>query len=251
MRQLNRSLYLVTRIVDIISSIHVVQFGHFVRLVHIVRILLVVFLSTSAHYCSAQVQVSQEPRHHKVFDNGWVRILDVHIPPGDTSMYHIHSTPSVFLILSNTKTGSEVLVEPAKTSFTNGNIWFEGFYEKPRIHRVWNEDTVEFHVIDMELSHPNPQEIDAPLTQSGFTLLFDEKPVRGYRLTLDAGKSVHLKHRKAPVVVIDLSDIEGQTLVNGTVFQHKGNYLFLPPGKDIDFVNKDPTTVALGVFELK
>src|SRR5258705_238434 len=87
---------------------------------------------------------------HNVFENEWVRILDVHIPPGDTSLFHKHSTPSVFMVLSNTKTGSEVLVEPAKIHLTEGNIWFEGFYDKPRIHRVWNSDTTDFHVIDME-----------------------------------------------------------------------------------------------------
>src|ERR1700738_3886431 len=95
--------------------------------------LLIVTLS-----CRAQIQVSKEPRHHNVFENTWVRILDVRIPSGDTSLMHEHSTPSVFLVLSKTKTGSQVLVEPDKIHLTEGNIWFEGFYDKPRIHRVWN-----------------------------------------------------------------------------------------------------------------
>ena len=101
-----------------------------------------------------QVQVSEEPRHHKVLANEWVRVLDVHIPPHDTSLLHKHSTPSVFIVLSNTRTGSQVLVEPGKPSFADGNIWFESFRDTPRIHRVWNEDTVEFHVMDIELPHP-------------------------------------------------------------------------------------------------
>src|SRR5882762_10137388 len=104
-------------------------------------LLLVPLLSTTILFCSAQIQVSQEPRHHNVFENAWVRVLDVHIPPGDTSLIHKHSTPSVFMILSNTKTGSEVIVEPEKPSFNDGHIWFEGFYTTPRIHRVWNSDT--------------------------------------------------------------------------------------------------------------
>src|SRR5215475_8061503 len=116
-------------------------------------ILLLICLALSPIAWS-QVQVSEEPRHHKVLANEWVRVLDVHIPPHDTTQMHKHSTPSVFLILSNTKTGSQVVVEPAKTSFADGNIWFESFQDKPRIHRVWNEDTVEFHVMDIELPHP-------------------------------------------------------------------------------------------------
>src|SRR5271154_5328225 len=64
------------------------------------------------------IPVSMEPRHHNIFENKWVRILDVHIPPGDTSLFHKHETPSVFLVLSNTKTGSEVIIEPGKPAFT-------------------------------------------------------------------------------------------------------------------------------------
>ncbi|HEX3080985.1 MAG TPA: hypothetical protein VHQ04_11000, partial [Puia sp.] len=47
--------------------------------------------------CRSQVPVSQEPLHHKVLENNHLRLLDVHIPPGDTSMFHIHATPSVFV----------------------------------------------------------------------------------------------------------------------------------------------------------
>ena len=93
------------------------------------RIIIWIACLTLAEMCSAQVQVSEEPRHHKVFDNGWVRVLDVHIPPGDTSLWHKHSTPSVFLILSNTKTGSEAKIEPQRPPLTDGRIWFEGFYD--------------------------------------------------------------------------------------------------------------------------
>src|SRR5882762_1036235 len=91
---------------------------------------LILMLLAKAWPAAAQVQVREEPRHHNVFENEWVRILDVHIPPGDTSLFHKHSTPSVFMVLSNTKTGSEVIVEPVKTpGFNDGHIWFEGFYD--------------------------------------------------------------------------------------------------------------------------
>jgi len=34
--------------------------------------------------------VSQEPRHHVVFANAQFHVLDVNIPPGDTSLDHRH-----------------------------------------------------------------------------------------------------------------------------------------------------------------
>lgn len=198
----------------------------------------------------SQVQVSEEPMHHKVLDNGWVRVLDVHVPAGDTSGWHKHSTPSVFLILSNTKTGSQVRVEPGKPSFADGRIWFEGFYDTPRIHRVWNEDDHEFHVIDMELPHQPYKTIDAPFTDTAFRLLFDERPVRGYRMTLAATRAVLLNGRRAPVVVVRVDD-GNEVKVHGTALRKKGDYVFIPSGAKLDFGNDGQKDVQLAVFELK
>ncbi|HTE30494.1 MAG TPA: hypothetical protein VK666_09000, partial [Chryseolinea sp.] len=109
---------------------------------------LTTFLLIASFSSVAQVQVSKEPMHHNVFENAWVRVLDVHIAPGDTSLIHKHSTPSVFLVLSKTRTGSQVITEPSEIHLHDGNIWFEGFYDQPRIHRVWNSDTTDFHVVE-------------------------------------------------------------------------------------------------------
>jgi len=215
--------------------------------------LLVAISTLLAGKTSAQVQVSQEPRHHKVLDNEWVRILDVHIPPHDTSLMHKHSTPSVFLILSNTKTGSQVLIEPGKPSFADGNIWFEGFYDKPRVHRVWNEDTVEFHVIDMELPHPPSAGFDTSTTIPFSKRLFDEKPVRAFRVTLPVNQSFAINRVKYPMVVVGLSGPGATGIVNGKAFTKKGDYLFIPAGSPgFGISNQKGTADArFAVFVLK
>jgi hypothetical protein len=202
---------------------------------------------------SAQIQVSKEPRHHNVFENQWVRILDVHIPPHDTSIMHKHSTPSVFMVLSNTKTGSQVLIEPGKPSFSDGNIWFEGFYDKPRVHRVWNEDTVEFHVIDMELLHPPATDFDSSIELPFSKRLFDEKPVRAFRLTLPPKKAVNLQRLKYPLVIVGLSGPGTAATVNGKAFTKKGDFLFIAPGNgSFSMSNLNSTGDAqFAVFVLK
>jgi hypothetical protein len=191
---------------------------------------------------SAQIQVSQEPRHHNVFENEWVRILDVHIPPHDTTLIHKHSTPSVFMVLSNTKTGSQVLIEPGKTSFVNGNIWFESFADTPRIHRVWNEDTVEFHVIDMELLHPPTSTAHQTPVIPFSKELFNVKPVEAFRVTVPPGKSFTLPAFGYAAVIVGLTDpaangpvasaptatgAAATATVNGKPFTKKGDFLFL------------------------
>jgi len=213
--------------------------------------LLTGFLLVATLPCRAQVQVSKEPRHHNVFENSYVRILDVHIPPGDTSLMHKHSTPSVFIILTNTKTGSEAIVEPQKLRLTDGNIWFEGFYDKPRIHRVWNSDTTEFHVIDMELLNGNPHSIDPPLQLASLTLLLDEKPVRAYRFTVAAHSAIMFPRRNTPMVVIGLTNVTGKVMINTTPFVKKGDFIFVQPGSPLPFINNGPASQDFAIFELK
>ncbi|HTR31796.1 MAG TPA: hypothetical protein VMH27_21130 [Puia sp.] len=187
---------------------------------------------------SAQIQVSQEPRHHKVLENEWVRVLDVRIPPGDTTMMHKHSTPSVFVVLTQTKTGSEVLVEPGRTSTsTDPNIWFEGFYTKPRVHRVWNEDTTGFHVMDIELLHGSAPTSNDSIRIPYSHLLFDEKPVQGLRVDLAPGKEFHLNSLPRPVLIVGLSGPDANGSVNGHAFTKKGDYFFIPAGSPLHIAN--------------
>jgi quercetin dioxygenase-like cupin family protein len=206
--------------------------------------------------CQSQVPVSQEPMHHKVLDNGHVRLLDVHIPPGDTTQFHIHATPSVFLLLTEANTGSQVISEEDRSSSSikhYGNIWFEGFYTKPRIHRVFNHDSHEYRVMDIELTNKNYILIDSPIRQpaEAFTFLFEEKPLRAYRLNLGPSGDVYLPERKADILLIQLSDSVETMQVNEKSFTQKGEFLYIPSGKPISLKNNGKGNAVFAFFELK
>lgn len=207
-----------------------------------------------ALFCFAQqpVAVRNEPRHHNVFQNDFVRILDVHIPPGDTSEFHKHETPSVFIVLAPAKTGSEVITEEKKATVLarDASVSFEGFYVTPRIHRVWNEDTSEFHVMDIELLNKNQQPLAPSIQQPGFKLLFDEKPVRTYRLTLGAGENIRLP-KQTSFLIVGLTDATQAVSVNGKAFSKKGDFLFIPAGETVDFISKAKQPFSLAVMEIK
>jgi hypothetical protein len=204
--------------------------------------------------CRAQVPVSQEPRHHKILENDHLRLLDVHISPGDTSQIHIHATPSVFVILDNVKTGSQVISEEDHSNSPIphfGNIWFEGFYEKPRIHRVWNSDKTEFHVMDIELTNKNYISIDPPIKQASFTFLFEKKPVRAYRLNLNSNSNVSIMPRKADILMILLTDSVRSVQVNEKDLRIKGDYLYISSGTSLVVKNVSQANAELAFFELK
>jgi hypothetical protein len=214
---------------------------------------ILIFLSVEA-VAAAQVPVSQEPRHHKVLDNGHVRLLDVHIPSGDTTQFHIHSTPSVFLLLTEANTGTEVVSEEDRSNspiIHYGNIWFEGFYIKPRIHRVFNRDNHEYHVMDIELTNKNYVGLDSPIKKESFTFLFEEKPLRAYRLDPQAGANFSMPARKGDILVIQLTDSSGPVRVNEKLFRQKGDFLYINSGTGFELKNEGTGKVAFAFFELK
>jgi len=229
----------------------------------------IAFLLAATLYCSVRLRaqdslvdkralnaipVSKEPRHHIVFENKWIRVLDVRIPPGDTSLFHKHETPSVFIVLSDTKTGSEAIIEPGKPQLTYGNIWFEGFYNKPRIHRVWNSDSSEFHVMDIELLNRENRKTDTAIKNrntNSSTLLFDEKPVRGYRQVFRPHTGIRLKETETPILVVNLGETTGKLTVNGKLFTRKGDYIFIPVGSPYEISNGQDRAAELAVFDLK
>ena len=205
--------------------------------------------------CPAQVPVGKEPRHHNIFENDHVRILDVHIPPGDTTQIHIHAAPSVFLILTNSvKVGSQVISEEKKAKLTTTaeeNIWFEGFYIKPRIHRVWNNDTTEYHVMDIELPNKNYITLDSPIKQDAFTFLFEEIPVRGYRVNLGSSVNLSLPGRKADILIVRLTDSIDPVTVNEKSLFKRGDFIYVPSGKAISISDTGKEKTPFAFFELK
>jgi hypothetical protein len=221
---------------------------------HMKKLIFSGFCCIILQYCRAQVPVSQEPMHHKILDNGHVRLLDVHIQPGDTTQYHIHSTPSVFLLLTTANTGSQVVSEEDRSGSPiphYGEIWFEGFYVKPRIHRVYNHDTHEYRVMDIELTSKKFIPIDSPIKQEAFTFLFEEKPVRAYRLLLRPAGNISIQTRKADILVIQLTDSVNDFRVNEKSFHLKGDWLYIPAGFPIKIKNGGLVKAEFAFFELK
>jgi uncharacterized protein (DUF885 family)/quercetin dioxygenase-like cupin family protein len=57
------------------------------------------------------VPVYHEPHHRQLFAKGTTRILEGQVPPGDTSWYHLHAEPVMYLTLSASTQRTQVLGE--------------------------------------------------------------------------------------------------------------------------------------------
>jgi hypothetical protein len=98
------------------------------------------------------VAVEQEPHHHVIFENQYVRVLDVVLQPGETTLFHRHSLDNVPVQLSDATMkrqfpGEDWAASPAK----EGSVGFIGGTKSPYIHRISNTGTTVFHVLDVEI----------------------------------------------------------------------------------------------------
>lgn len=218
------------------------------------KYLLLLAALNSVIIVGAQVEVRHEPRHHNVFENQFVRVLDVYLAPGDTTLYHLHNTPSVFIILANTNVGSQLSGrQPQKGANLSGEITYDSL-AAPRLHRVWNEDTAWFHVMDIELTNKRANLRIPPLQNPSFKLLFNKEQVNGYETEIRAGGNLMLPASSNGYLLIS----KGETVIDYKItetIQHRimkpGHYLWIEGGKSITLMTSNQMSASLVLLQIK
>ena len=202
----------------------------------------------------AQVAVRNEPRHHNLFENDYIRILDVIIAPHDTTQFHIHATPSIFISLSKTATGSQLINQlPTKSISTPGNCWYDSL-ATPRIHRVWNEDTSWFHTMDIELIAGKPRSNEPSLQDPSLQLFFNEPLVNGYHVNLQAGKNIELPVSTAAYLLLSTGDATVEYKINSSTYTRKmktGHFFWIDAGQSFFITSDEKTPARFLLFQLK
>jgi hypothetical protein len=214
-------------------------------------LLLLIFYSLPV---AAQVPVREEPRHHPVFQNKYLRLLDVWLPPGDTTLFHIHATPSLFVILSNTITGAQIKDSAWSNAGRSkaGTTWYRSFSPDILTHRVCNSDTIVFHVNDIELlSTYNATASDKK--RLPFPVEFDNEKAIAYRLTAADIKNQVIRYR-GPMIA-ELVTGTGLELHDNAKKQTTkiaaGKYVYIAPGTDFYFSATEKNNVEMVLFEIK
>jgi quercetin dioxygenase-like cupin family protein len=212
-------------------------------------LLVIVFCSSLA---AAQVPVREEPFHQNVLENKYIRLLDVRIKPGDTTLFHIHATPSLFLHFTSTL----VCVQIKGNSWTKGknkegNASYTSFVNDTLVHRVSNCDTVPFHVTDIEiLSSYKPATGLKPLP---FTVLFKNEKALAYRLSNSSLTNQMINGRGPMVAELVAGDevIYYDTMNKRSTKIKTGKYLYIEPGSSFYFSAKESKEINMVLFEIK
>jgi quercetin dioxygenase-like cupin family protein len=109
--------------------------------------------AASAGTLTEPVPVEKEPHHHIVFQNQYVRVLDVFFPVGEISLFHTHSNDNIGIPISGDKSQAQpeggawsepANVKPGAAGFRNGR-------GQAYTHRVRSAGKLPFHVVDVEI----------------------------------------------------------------------------------------------------
>jgi hypothetical protein len=200
----------------------------------------------------AQVQVSKEPLHKNVLENKYLRLLNVWLQPGDTSLFHIHSTPSVFLVFTTANYASQIKGGKWEAGkYVTGQSWYRSFFQDTLIHKVGNVDTAPLHIMDIELL--SSFDLHTKKTALNFPLLYENEKVFAYSLTKSSFTTETISNRGPMIAGLIAGDmVYYADKATGKKTEIKtGSYLYIEPGSSfhLSFTGKEKLNVVL--FEIK
>lgn len=154
------------------------------------------------------VAIEKEPRHPLKFENQYVRVFNVFIPPGDTTLFHIHKNDGISVRLTEARLKDEekgaIPVDIAVLK--RGAVSF-AYRPRPLIHRVFNIGDTPFHNIFVEiLPFAEASSGSSSLTDvAGYTLVLENERIRVFRLVLAPGQTTELHTHALRVLSVAVS----------------------------------------------
>lgn len=170
---------------------------------------LVVLAATAS--VAAQVPLSKEPRHRMTFENAQLRILDVNIPPGESSLDHRHDLDIVTVSMtSGTSTRIQSGSQPAtdRPPRPLGDATIAEYTGKAASHTVQNVGKTAYRLFAVENLRTGGWS-SAPATTGLATKLTTEaRAFRVYDVLLGKGTTQTAHTHAVPTVVV---------LINGSI----------------------------------
>ena len=221
------------------------------RLCHYFFKLTIFFIFISKMAFSQAVPVKEEPLHKPVFSNEYLRLLDVWLKPGDTSLFHIHEIPSVFCYLSTGRYLAKVEGEPGWTivNAAAGQSWYRSFEEGRLVHQVANPFDTALHVTDIELLGVWKKKALAPLP---FNQLFSADRIYAYQLYKNHLPDTMISGR-GPIM---LEMVSGEVIFRSgkkkkSLLLKSGQYKFIEAGTSFSFQPVHGSDLVMNLFEIR
>jgi hypothetical protein len=126
------------------------------------------------------VPVEQEPQHHLVFTNEFVRVIDARFPPGYKSLSHTHTQDNVAVTIATGRNDAASLARVGRAGFSAGGY----------SHVVTNAGPIEMRFIAVELLRADSSAARPFADEPMHKLETQNDRVRIYRVRLMPGESL-------------------------------------------------------------
>jgi quercetin dioxygenase-like cupin family protein len=174
--------------------------------------ILIVLLALAAFAVSqtpnspqSPVEISGEPRHHPKFENEFVRVLDVTVPAGDATLWHVHRNDNVVVTLGGARLRLEKVGAPtAEVQWKVGDF---NFGKATYTHRAINIGATPFHNLTIEILKSPPLSGILANTKETITSspVLENERVRVYKLSLAPGESTTMHTHFLPGLGISIT----------------------------------------------
>jgi hypothetical protein len=206
------------------------------------------------------VPIVKAPFHLPVFQNEYVTVLKIDVPPHRNTGFHTHTADSVSVNIEEADMANQLPGEkqtPPQHS-KRGQANFTAYSKQPpRTHKASNMGETPFHNVTFLFNYPQPGRF-SPSSRtgvSGYTQIIDNERVRGWRLVLDPGQTAGAFTQSAPGLRIVLDGSEIAEVVPGQPERgmnlRLGEFYWQDPGVTRAVRNTGTTRLELVEFELK
>jgi len=153
------------------------------------------------------VAVTAEPEHKIRFDNGRVRMYEVILPKGKTTLMHEHRQDNFAIFFANSRISNEPHgAKPVDIGVEAGIVGFASTARGPYSHKITGTADTPFHVIALELLSPMPTSRNSSQRTGAATKMLVENPRgRVFRITLTPGEATDVFTRPAATAVFAIN----------------------------------------------
>jgi len=221
-------------------------------------IILLLLATASRVFAQASVPMHDEPHHRLVLTHQQLRVMDVKIRPGDTTLFHVHALPALYVAVSTSPVDIQLLkgqwggTHPAADPGRKpGDVNVDTSYvRQPITHRVTNVGSQLFNLIAITSSTVSPGD-SAPPDMPG-DLEVQNRWFAQSRARLSAGGSPRWYSALSPTIVVQpLPGAATVLLESGRKhdLDAPGSWVLVPAG--IRYQLRSPSSATLVVVQVK
>ncbi len=214
-----------------------------------------------ASQLSAQtvVPVHEEPRHRLVYEGDGFRVLDVRIPPGDTTLFHTHDAPITYVSIDASAVDTQPLggnwlgiPSSAPPLWARGRVtWNLAYAREPVTHRVTTVGPAQFRLIAV-VNH-GPGAAEAGVANRIGEVEEENAWFSVARASLQPGESVQWSRSGRPDVAVLVTDGIIQASISGgrSDLAERGNFVVRTAGADASLRNVGTAAATLVIVSVR